>query len=171
MYANIFIALVSIFSVGALALIVLKSFPWNLRLKNSGHKVIRNKEITNLKNLEIEKRLNEISKLKDGWLSDFHGKAEGKAIAKDEIKMIREILSIIRVTFLGDLKPYIYPTERGGVLVEWSTPDWEISIETNSDKTYTFYALNIKTDEEREFVSENFHYEKLVMFVLSAGLL
>ena len=72
--------------------------------------------------LDVTARLNELSRLEDGWLD-----GEGKALPIDGIKWLTECFDLY---FLSGLQsPYLFPTEDGGICAEWSLVPLSVSLE------------------------------------------
>jgi hypothetical protein len=77
---------------------------------------------------KVEARMAELARLEDGW---FDG--AGKKIAPAVLDGVKDWL----LKEVGPLKvsePYIYPTPKGGVQVEWDAPEhcFEVSINPDS---------------------------------------
>ena len=91
----------------------------------------------------LEARLTELASLEAGWLDGGYRNPElkfGEAISKETIDWAREgILNILR--------PYVFPTPEGNILVEWGKiGDVDLSIEFDGkDKSMHIHALNHKT--------------------------
>lgn len=94
--------------------------------------------ITPLDPLDVSLRLEEISRLGDGWLD-----GKGKAPAKDKLDFLATAFDS---SFDTDLPlPYLYPTAEGGVQAEWGFDNWEVSLEINLETVHGEYqALNLK---------------------------
>lgn len=83
--------------------------------------------------------LEALAELEEGWL-------DGKGRAPDKTQLAW--LSTAFDTFYGPSLPlpYLYPTAEGGVQVEWSSGDWEISLEIDlAGQVAEWQALNLKT--------------------------
>lgn len=83
----------------------------------------------------------------DGWLE-----GGGVAPSADGLDWLAETLE----SNLGEdsPRPYLYPTEDGGVQAEWSLSNWRVSLDINlQSRSGDWFALNLETDnaEEREF--------------------
>ena len=85
-------------------------------------------------------RLTELSKLESGWLDGF-----GKAIAPEILKLLEKNIPI----FIKNKIPTgsIFPTEDGGISIEWVIGRKDISLEINPDKTAVFSYLHL--DEKK----------------------
>ena len=69
----------------------------------------------------IESRLNELRKLEDGWLD-----GDGYAPAEEGLDWLASVLKKHYSSNLPNL--YLYPTEEGGVQIEWHSPGMDMSI-------------------------------------------
>ena len=100
--------------------------------------------ITLLDPLDIESRLEELAELHDGWL-------DGKGLAPNHENMLW-LGKAFDERFNPVLPlPYLYPTAEGGIQVEWSLADWQVSLEINLDsKSAQWQAFNLVTEECRE---------------------
>lgn len=92
--------------------------------------------------LDIPARLDELRSLKDGWL-------EGSGIPPSQ-EGLNWLSCAFEKNYPENLPlPFIYPTEIGGVQLEWSIGLWEITVEIDIDRhTGQWNALNMKTDGE-----------------------
>lgn len=129
-------------------------------LTNSDGEVIEISKITELSindPLNISHQLDKLRKLSDGWLD-----GEGMAPSCDGIRWIEATL---RRYLPMDFSPvYLYPTETGGILLEWSIESTEASLEVNLEShTGIWHELNMQSggDLEREMnldEGENWKY-------------
>ena len=88
-----------------------------------------------------EVRLNELARLKDGWLN-----GKGRAINRNALNALARAFN---KRFDRRLPlPHFYPTPEGGVQAEWTIGDCEISLE------FTFPSLNAKFYAVRLFDKE-----------------
>ncbi|MEU8100775.1 hypothetical protein AB0O32_01355 [Streptomyces rubiginosohelvolus] len=86
-------------------------------------------------------RLTELQKLESGWLE---GAGEGI-----ERKILRQAESLLlELLDAGVNRPYIYPTERGGVQLEWSSSAGEVTAEVTPEGKVEVYAFSNSDDEE-----------------------
>lgn len=81
------------------------------------------------------KKLSSLSELEDGWLNEGSPRPQPKTLA-----LAGAVLSVIRNAGLTP-PPGIFPTEEGGVLLEWATADYVFSIEVESDNNIVAYGL------------------------------
>jgi len=79
-------------------------------------------EITILEPNDIEARIQELKSLQDGWLD-----GKGKAPNKDELEWFCDVFENQYPEKLP--LPFIYPTPEGGLQLEWTLQDKEISLE------------------------------------------
>ena len=89
--------------------------------------------------LDIELRLEDLAKLKDGWLN-------GRGVAGDA-ESLKTLAEKFDRFFDSELAlPHLYPTPEGGVLAEWSLGNWAVSL-TIQMPTYKaqYQALDLVT--------------------------
>jgi len=97
-------------------------------------------EVNSLKPSEIISQIDNLSLLKDGW---FGGK--GKAPRKENLKWLEDLFDELYNPQLPP--PRLYPTLKGNVLAEWSTYNYEISLEIILDtKNGEYQSLDINTN-------------------------
>ena len=78
--------------------------------------------VTLLDPLDIDDRLDELRAMESGWLD-----GEGQPIDPDAAK---ELGRMFAISYDDDLDPpRLYPTVEGNVRAEWSSPDWEVSLD------------------------------------------
>ena len=108
-------------------------------------------QINRLDPLDIRGRLDELRRLEDGWLDGV-----GIAPGSDELEWLAAGFDR---HYPDDLPlPYLYPTVEGGVRVEWSLSDFEISLEVNLvTHRANWHHLNLETqaDDTRELDLDN----------------
>ncbi|MFZ4798834.1 MAG: hypothetical protein ACOYMA_15140 [Bacteroidia bacterium] len=94
--------------------------------------------------LDVKYRLDEISLLADGWLN-----GEGIAPNKDELNWLSDMFD---GNFDKDLPlPSIFPTPAGGIQLEWSLNNYEISLSIDLEsKNSSYHELNFSNDKEVE---------------------
>lgn len=99
--------------------------------------------ITLLDELDVAARVDELRLLKDGWL-EGSGRAPSAA-------GLNWFVSSFQREFSGDLPlPYVYPTEDGGVRLEWDLDPLDISIDIDFDsKSGALHMLDRETDSDR----------------------
>ncbi|WP_157845585.1 hypothetical protein [Kitasatospora phosalacinea] len=92
---------------------------------------------------EWSERLLELGSLPDGWLD-----GAGKAVTR---KVIREAEALLLECLDREIRrPYIYPTEDGGVQFEWSTSNGEATAEVKPDGKVEIFAYSKRMDSEKE---------------------
>lgn len=96
--------------------------------------------VSQLDILDVGLRLDELTALSDGWL-------DGAGIAPAAAQLDR-LAEYFDAHFAADLQlPHIYPTAEGGIQAEWSTGDWEVTLEVDLDLLAAEYqAYNIATE-------------------------
>ncbi|MCR4317047.1 MAG: hypothetical protein NUW37_11950 [Planctomycetes bacterium] len=96
----------------------------------------------------IKSRLKELAQMKDGWLDN-----EGKAPSKEGLIWLESAMALY---YPSDApKPYIYPTEAGGIQIEWKESGHYFSIEIDlEEKSGYWHDLNTVTDEDYEEVMD-----------------
>ncbi len=104
----------------------------------------RIEHITIIDSLDVSERIEEISKLEDGWLN-----GEGKSPAKENLIWFT---NIFEDNFKSSLAlPYLYPTIDGGLQAEWSSLKSDISLKINLEtKTAIIHILDLSNDNEFE---------------------
>ncbi|WP_275288329.1 hypothetical protein [Halomonas elongata] len=106
--------------------------------------VIETDQITILTSTEVQVQLEELKNLRDFWL-------DGKGLAPCK-SGLDWLISCFSNLYEDDLpQPYVYPTPEGGVQVEWSIGEQEISLEIDlkNHQGYWHY-LDISSDSDYE---------------------
>ena len=94
--------------------------------------------------LDVPIRLEEFSKLQDGWLD-----GEGKAFAQSELLWFSKTFESNYDTQLT--LPRLYPTAEGGIQAEWASENVEISLEVNLlTKKAEYQSLDVINNTSRE---------------------
>src|SRR5690606_19041321 len=107
-------------------------------------KVIESVErVSFLDELDVSARIDELRLLKDGWL-DGMGRAPSPA-------GLDWLAASFQRGFYGDLAlRYVYPTEDGGVRLEWELGSLDRSVDVDLEsKSGALHSLDRETDEER----------------------
>jgi hypothetical protein len=93
-----------------------------------------------MKTISIHPRLDELRALEDGWL-------EGHGVAPPA-SGLDWFAEAFERGYDDDLPvPYLYPTESGGIQLEWGIPPFEASLEVDLGKRWgEWHCLNLKTD-------------------------
>lgn len=109
---------------------------------NRANKLIGFSEIENislLDNLDIFVQIEELAELQPGW---FNGK--GQQFQEHDLKWFGEKFYNLYDPALP--LPRLYPTPDGTIQAEWSTDNYEVSLEINlSDQTSEYQSVNINT--------------------------
>ncbi len=104
--------------------------------------------ITLLDELDVETRMEELAKLKDGWLD-----GAGIGFDSDTLKLLARDFDL---NFDGELPlPHLYPTPDGGIQAEWSATPWDITLEINlENRNCALHALDLNSQKtiEKAFV-------------------
>lgn len=101
--------------------------------------------------LEWSERLAELHDLEAGWLDGV-----GQQVSR---KVLREVESLL-LEFLDEQvqRPYIYPTEDGGVQLEWPYSAGEVTLTVTPDEKVEAFAFSKEDDRERD---RTFHWRQL----------
>ncbi|WP_299343143.1 hypothetical protein [uncultured Pseudoxanthomonas sp.] len=93
--------------------------------------------------IAFQERLDELAELKEGWLEEG-----APAPSKTTIDATRPFLEALTQSS-GISSPFIYPSAEGGVALEWTLGDWEISGTLEADSSILhLHALNMESDQE-----------------------
>lgn len=87
-------------------------------------------------------RLNELSRMKAGWLD-----GEGSAIEEAALRLAQQFISK-RAVLAGAMR--IYPNEGAGVLIELATGGWDMSLEFAPNGSIEIYGIEIDGADEME---------------------
>ncbi len=101
--------------------------------------------VTPLDPLDVVLRLDELSKLQEGWLN-------GEGVPPSPA-LLDTLKKAFEDSFDSDLPlPYLYPTEEGGIQAEWTLNGWEISLEFEPEGQKAEYeAINLKDASSQSF--------------------
>lgn len=96
-------------------------------------------------------RLAELHDLESGWLDGI-----GQQVSR---KVLREVESLL-LKFLDEQveRPYIYPTEEGGVQLEWPYTAGEVTLTVTADGKVEAFAFSKQDDRDME---RNFRWRQL----------
>ncbi len=90
--------------------------------------------------LNINKQIDELSHLKDGWLD-----GKGKALGRENLEWLKNMFDTLYNLQLPF--PRLYPTLEGNIQAEWSSESYEISLKIILDnKTGYYQFLDLKTN-------------------------
>ncbi|MGW0712834.1 hypothetical protein ACWD4G_44075 [Streptomyces sp. NPDC002643] len=100
---------------------------------------------------EWSERLAELHDLEAGWLDGV-----GKQVSR---KVLREVESLL-LEFLDEQvqRPFIYPTEEGGVQLEWPYSTGEVTLSITPDEKVEAFAFSKEDDREND---RTFHWRQL----------
>ncbi|MFJ9088712.1 hypothetical protein ACIRL3_40520 [Streptomyces sp. NPDC102384] len=100
---------------------------------------------------EWSERLTELHDLEAGWLDGV-----GRQVSR---KVLREVESLL-LEFLDEQikRPYIYPTEDGGVQLEWPYSTGEVTLTITPDEKVESCAFSKENDQDNE---RTFHWRQL----------
>ncbi len=99
--------------------------------------------ISILDSLDVPARIDELRLLKNGWLDG----GNGVSFNKGDLDWFSDTFEKYFVNDL--LLPYVYPVSEGGLLLEWSIGEHDISLELLfTERTSQWHNYNLKTDEE-----------------------
>lgn len=95
-----------------------------------------------VRSASISSRLNELRSLENGWL-DGNGLAPSAA-------GLNWLTQIFDANYSVELpQPFAYPTAEGGVQVEWTIGDFELSLEIDlSTHRAQWHCLNLRTEAD-----------------------
>jgi hypothetical protein len=117
---------------------------------NSSNKLLRFHSIdsvTILDPLDVALRLEELSKLQDGWLD-----GDGVAPNQDGLRWLEQAFDSF---YEIDALPRLFPMPDGNIQAEWSSNVWGISLEIDLDTKHgDFHAIHFSTNDvvEKSFI-------------------
>lgn len=89
---------------------------------------------------KLFQRLNHLSTLSPGWLD-----GQGKAITPASVETAGFFIAVSHQT----AETYkLYPSEEGGLLVEFEWNDWDYSVECLPDGSIEIYGISLRNDDE-----------------------
>jgi hypothetical protein len=102
--------------------------------------------VTPLDPLDVVLRLDELSRLQDGWL-DGDGTAPSPTL-----------LDHLKTAFEGNFDPelplpYLYPTIEGGIQAEWTLNGWDVSLEVDSEGANGDFRATRMHDKSEQSIS------------------
>ncbi len=91
---------------------------------------------------DVRARLEELQNLKDGWL-------DGQGVAPSRMGL-DWFAKTIGANYPADLpRPFIYPTAEGGLQLEWSLGEHELSLEVDlANHSGTWHRLQLPTQQD-----------------------
>lgn len=93
----------------------------------------------------LSARFDELRKLEDGWLD-----GEGRAPRPKDLEWLEAALANMMRKHPGFPCGRVYPTEEGGVIVEWTTDAHDASLEVDlSARSGRWHDLNLLQGHER----------------------
>ena len=102
------------------------------------------KEVPPRNGIDIRSQLDSMRTMKDGWLE-----GGGAAPSPGGLDWLAEVFA--RHYPEGSPRPYLYPTEEGGVQAEWSPSHGRVSLEINLEsRRGNWFALSLETDNADE---------------------
>jgi len=102
-------------------------------------KEIRLLENTRLEVLDIDKQLEELANLEEGWLD-----GEGEKIERENINWVASIIKQLK----GIETPRLYPRLEGNVQAEWTFGDWEVTLRLEfEERLLAVRAVNLHENE------------------------
>ncbi|MYV57670.1 hypothetical protein [Streptomyces sp. SID3212] len=109
--------------------------------------------------VDWSERLSELHDLEAGWLDGV-----GRQVSR---KVLREVESLL-LEFLDEQvqRPYIYPTEDGGVQLEWPYAAGEVTLTVTADEKVEAYAFSKSDDQEDGKAFEWRHLSEIKDFVI-----
>ncbi|MCX5559952.1 hypothetical protein [Streptomyces sp. NBC_00038] len=104
-------------------------------------------------------RLTELHKLEAGWLE-----GTGEVVVRRVLRRVESLL--LELLDSGIERPYIYPTERGGVQLEWSSSAGEVTAEITKTEEIEIYAFSKSRDDELDKSFTAHQLEEAAQFLL-----
>lgn len=99
--------------------------------------------VTLLDPLDIGARIDELRLLQNGWLDGVNG----AQLDPGQLDWLEHQLDVQLVD--DHPLPFLYPTAEGGVQIEWSIGDYEITLDADlHQKTGHFHAMNMRDDTD-----------------------
>ena len=155
--------------------VVLEAFSgyeWGMRLRVGGIGRVRRNEpqltfetvsrVDILEPLDTEGQLNQLRALEDGWLE-----GEGEAPSNEGLDWLSQAFARFYPAYLP--APYIYPTEDGGVQIEWSFGVIDINVRIDlSTQRAVYFWLDEHTESEGELdLADSADWDRLASVIRS----
>ncbi len=113
----------------------------------------------------IEDQIREFYQLEAGWLD-----GEGHPLPRDGIDWLRSLVLGLMAAQRMPI-PHLYPTAVGGIVAEWTFPEWEVSADFDLEtRVATLHAANLESAEAEEGSVEFLDDEEAGMGELSGFL-
>jgi hypothetical protein len=124
--------------------LLVKGLVWKERVTGRITEIASVDSANPLDPLDVSFRLEELSKLEDGWLD-----GSGNALSDDGLRWLGDSFD---ANFGSDLQlPHIFPTPDGNVLAEWVFGRRDVALEINlASRQAQYRALNLDNEEEEE---------------------
>ncbi|MFC7532483.1 hypothetical protein [Actinoplanes sp. GCM10030250] len=103
-------------------------------------------------------RFDELSRLQAGWLDGSGERIDAEAMG------VGRTLATMLDRELG-LGVSVFPTETGGIQLEWSTNDVESSIEIQPDRFIRFQELNLESERVRDLEFDGYDLDEVMLHV------
>src|SRR5262249_26334813 len=104
-------------------------------------------------------RLRELSELQEGWLD-----GKGERVSRQVLRQTETLLLDCLEAGIG--RPRIFPTENGGVRLEWVFDDSEVSADIESSYVISLLSFSkLNDDDDEEQVLAWSHSEDVVDFI------
>ena len=107
-------------------------------------------------------RMREFEEMEDGWLGDGQGGAPTKKLLQFAERALWAMLEAVPLD-----RPFIYPTERGGVHAEWDLEDGTVGVRMRLAKQNLLFIGEAEWDDGESFLDET-RDEKAVVAWLRA---
>ncbi|MFC9092141.1 hypothetical protein [Streptomyces sp. NPDC057072] len=115
-------------------------------IQSINNEIIEIQDVLNIEPVlpaDWSERLVDLQKLESGWLE-----GAGESINRRVLRKVESLL--LELLDAGAPRPYIYPTENGGVQLEWSSEGGEVTAEVTRDEEIEIYGFSKASDEELE---------------------
>ncbi len=113
-------------------------------IQSINNEIIEIQDVLNIEPVlpaDWSERLVELQKLESGWLE-----GAGEGINRRVLRKVESLL--LELLDAGAQRPYIYPTENGGVQLEWSSEGGEVTAEVTREEEIEIYGFSKASDEE-----------------------
>ncbi|MGW6258512.1 hypothetical protein [Streptomyces sp. NPDC055085] len=127
----------------------------SVAIQSINNEIIEIQDVLNVEPVlpaDWSRRLTELSRIESGWLEGAGEAVNGRVLRQVELLLL-ELLDI------GVERPSIYPTEAGGVQLEWSSDRGEVTAEVTRGEEVDVFGFSKNSDEE---LAETFSSNQLV---------